>query len=413
MKVTKPLFDSIGKFVDYYSRFNPSPLSIKKFIDFGRKKCEKTSFVFLRKELAVRLANIMQEINLLPENLLRMPSVALVQSWYRSSFEEILKFGKADENEKKVLEDFCEKLIRIRNRHSGVVQTMANGVLELKETHRVEQHTEHSIQYFLNRFYMSRISIRMLINQHALLFGSDMPSHPRHIGCVDPNCDVSAVIRDAFENAKFLCDQYYLASPGLRLEQFNTPQPGAPISVVYVPSHLYHILFELFKNAMRAVVENYPEAEALPPINVLLVNGNEDITIKMSDRGGGIKRSLSHLLFQYMYSTAPRPSVSGISSAPLAGYGYGLPLSRLYARYFHGDLIVNSYEGYGTDALVYLKVLSSEANELLPVFNKTSTKHYKAVIGSHDWSSSIVSPPSNAQGKTSTEQPVEPVGIGN
>ena len=61
-------------------------------------------------------------------------------------------------------------------------------------------------------------------------------------------------------------------------------------------------------------------------------------------------------MFQYLFSTAPRPSMSP-TKAPLAGYGYGLPLSRLYARYFHGDLILNSYDGYGTDAVVYLKVV--------------------------------------------------------
>lgn len=43
--------------------------------------CEKTSFMFLRQELPVRLANIMKEISLLPDNLLRTPSVQLVQSW--------------------------------------------------------------------------------------------------------------------------------------------------------------------------------------------------------------------------------------------------------------------------------------------------------------------------------------------
>ena len=88
-----------------------------------------------------------------------------------------------------------------------------------------------------------------------------------------------------------------------------------------------------------------------------------------------------------MYSTAPKPSASGLNSAPLAGYGYGLPISRLYARYLQGDLVISSLEGYGTDAIVYLKVLSSEANELLPVFNKTSSRHYTKSVGTHDWSS--------------------------
>lgn len=44
---------------------------------------------------------------------------------------------------------------------------MAQGVLELKESHDVDVQTENNIQYFLDRFLMSRISIRMLINQHS------------------------------------------------------------------------------------------------------------------------------------------------------------------------------------------------------------------------------------------------------
>lgn len=44
--------------------------------------CERTSFVFLRQELPVRLSNIMKEINLLPDRLLGTPSVQLVQSWW-------------------------------------------------------------------------------------------------------------------------------------------------------------------------------------------------------------------------------------------------------------------------------------------------------------------------------------------
>ncbi|KAM7314752.1 hypothetical protein ISCGN_004536 [Ixodes scapularis] len=81
-----------------------------------------------------------------------------------------------------------------------------------------------------------------------------------------------------------------------------------------------------------------------------------------------------------------------------AGYGYGLPLSRLYARYFRGDLILTSCEGYGTDAIIYLKALSNEANEMLPVFNKASSKHYSSAVGARDWVTPPYTPPPQGQG---------------
>lgn len=388
MRPTRIVFN-LNKMLDFYSQFNPSPLSIKQFMDFGYQACERKSFTFLRKELPVRLANIMKEIALLPDHLTRMPSVVLVSDWYARSFSEIIAFEKADVNPT-TLDRFCETLVRVRNRHSDVVQTMAQGVLELKESHSVDQQTDNSIQYFLDRFYMSRISIRMLINQHTLLFGSDVKGSENptgHIGCIDPQCDLVGVVKDAYENARFICDQYYLASPELRLKEINDVEHGAPIRIVYVPSHLYHMLFELFKNAMRAVMEHHGDAEdGLPPVEVVVCRGKEDICVKMSDRGGGIPRSSTDMLFHYMYSTAPQPSKSDSQTVPLAGYGYGLPISRLYARYFHGDLTLMSCDGFGTDAMIYMKALSNEANELLPVFNKASSKFYRTVIPTNDWS---------------------------
>ncbi|KAG8042292.1 hypothetical protein G9C98_004926 [Cotesia typhae] len=378
MRLTRRCLGNITKMLDFYSQFNPSPLSIKQFIDFGLSACERKSFIFLRKELPVRLANIMKEIHLLPEHLLRMPSLGIVNNLYVTSFEEIIHFEKAEVNET-TLDKFCQALIKIRNRHTDTVEVMAKGILELKESHDVDAQMENNIQYFLDRFFMSRVSIRMLINQHTLLFGGVLNGDNRHVGCIDPSCDVVSVIRDAYENARFLCDQYYLAN-------FEN---GNQIRIVYVPSHLYHMLFELFKNSMRAIMEYYDgRSDSYPSIEVNIVRGKEDICVKMSDRGGGIPRSQMDQLFKYMYSTAPQPSKSDAHTVPLAGYGYGLPLSRLYARYFHGDLILLSCEGYGTDAVIYLKALSNEANELLPVFNKTSSKFYRTPVPTADWSSS-------------------------
>lgn len=53
-----------------------------------------------------------------------------------------------------------------------------------------------------------------------MLFGESINSH-NHIGCIDPNCDVVRVIEDAYANARFLCDQYYLASPELVVKYHN------------------------------------------------------------------------------------------------------------------------------------------------------------------------------------------------
>ncbi|KAM8901238.1 pyruvate dehydrogenase (acetyl-transferring) kinase isozyme 1, mitochondrial isoform X1 [Vulpes vulpes] len=375
--------------VDFYARFSPSPLSMKQFLDFGSMNaCEKTSFMFLRQELPVRLANIMKEISLLPDNLLRTPSVQLVQSWYIQSLQELLEFKDKSAEEAKTIYDFTDTVIRIRNRHNDVIPTMAQGVIEYKESFGVDPVTSQNVQYFLDRFYMSRISIRMLLNQHSLLFGGKgkgSPAHRKHIGSINPNCDVVEVIKDGYENARRLCDLYYINSPELELEELNAKSPGQPIQVVYVPSHLYHMVFELFKNAMRATMEHHADKGVYPPIQVHITLGNEDLTVKMSDRGGGVPLRKIDRLFNYMYSTAPRPRVETSRAVPLAGFGYGLPISRLYAQYFQGDLKLYSLEGYGTDAVIYIKALSTESIERLPVYNKAAWKHYNTNHEADDW----------------------------
>ena len=111
------------------------------------------------------------------------------------------------------------------------------------------------------------------------------------------------------------------------------------LTFLYVPGHLSHIVFELLKNSLRAVVERYgPDKEdSYPPIKVIVVEGKEDITIKISDEGGGIPRSAVPLIWTYMYTTMEGQGLDqnfndSDFKAPMAGFGYGLPLSRLVSE---------------------------------------------------------------------------------
>ncbi len=120
-----------------------------------------------------------------------------------------------------------------------------------------------------------------------------------------------------------------------------------------------------------------------------MVGGKEDMIIKVSDQGRGVSRldlekmnsysgsleveavprqTCLSLSFQpTVFTTAPPPTFTldqalalsaGVEQEPpfddvryylpLAGFGYGMPISRLYAEYLGGNLEVISMEGYGT-----------------------------------------------------------------
>lgn len=210
-----------------------------------------------------------------------------------------------------------------------------------------------------------------------------------------------------------------MTKPGaLPINEFKpatcTEHENDDIKSVLVPAHVYHILFELFKNAMRATIEYHGEETLrLPPIKVNIVKSDEDISVKISDQGGGISRNNRDKVFQYLYTTANHPVIPnstsdnepwnsdmGQTSAPLAGYGYGLPLSRLYARYFAGDLNLYSVDGLGTDAILYLQAHPEDARERLPVYHEMgSRKIYEAQLAADDWTS--VEPTSRANGNGS------------
>merc|ERR1719186_1231350 len=320
-------------------------------------------------------------LNFKPAPLQQQRNCCMIQDHYIQSLVDILKFESAP-NTASVRDSFTHCLSSMRRRHKDTVPTMAEAVMQMKG--HLQEDANHRgldscIQYFLDRLYMSRISIHMLINQHTLIFGDEY-QRPQDVGCIDPYCDVPALIKDAFSNAAFLCDQYYLQSPKLKLKIVNKSDDDDcdTVQFVYVPAHLYHILFELFKNALRATVEAHEDAPALPDIRVMVIKSKNDVTIKISDQGGGIPRSLTDNLFLYSYTTAPTPSLAAgeLGTTVMAGLGYGLPLSRLYARYCQGDLNLASYDGFGTDATVYLRALTTEANEVLPVFNKMAQQLY-------------------------------------
>ena len=190
------------------------------------------------------------------------------------------------------------------------------------------------------------------------------------VGLINRQTCPAAIAEQAMLDAKYLCERTHGDSPEVLIEG------STDTDFTYIPSHLYYCLFELLKNSMRAVIEKHGSKVHMPPIKVIIASGesNEDVVIKVSDEGGGIPRSNMPRIFSYLFTTATPAFDSGAEffsssgdhnvDSPLAGLGYGLPISRTYARYFGGDLNIMSMEGYGTDAFLHLSRLGDRAEPL-------------------------------------------------
>ena len=109
------------------------------------------------------------------------------------------------------------------------------------------------------------------LGQHSALYR--LPSRKDYVGVICTKTKVQEIAQDAIANARFICEEYYGLFKAPEVQMFC---PG-DIEFMYVPSHLNHMLFELLKNSLRAVVERFgvDYEDNYPPIKLIIAHGKE------------------------------------------------------------------------------------------------------------------------------------------
>lgn len=393
---TEPSIEA--KLEEYCTRV-PTPLSIAEFTERGRPGLvsEAQSYDHLVPEVITRLSHLITEIRRFPAELQEQEEYHQVVSDYMTTYSQALAFETRKSSPDNILEA-VEMLKVNKQRHAGVVPSMARACRAMRQKLGLgmEDVGPHhgltvAIQYCLDRLYLHRISLNMLTKQHLMVYGH-AGSVEGQVGVIHPSTDVEAVVQQAYTDARLLCQSCYLNAPKMEISSHNVACPDNRVTVVHIPSHIYHMTFEVMKNAMQATIENHwGNLQKLPPIKVLVCQSDMDITIKVSDQGGGVDRMTADKMFKYLYTTPPSPSLTS-TAVPLSGFGYGLPLSRLYARYFQGDIKAASYENHGTDIYIYVQALAKESVEKLPIWSETACTKMdtKQEVRSDDWTDPCV-----------------------
>ncbi|GBG31421.1 Pyruvate dehydrogenase acetyl-transferring kinase, mitochondrial [Hondaea fermentalgiana] len=371
------------------ARLKATPVSLENLFRFGKASYgDKTQRLrnaqFLHNELQIRIAQRVVELEQLPLGLPYTTPIKSVIGWYQDYFDRVAEspFPQSEEDE----EDFSDMLRFILQDHNEVIETTSRGVLEVRANLKgFSLDDQRVVDTVLNRFYLARIGLRFLIEHHI----TSRETQPGYAGIIQSRCKPVEILQDAALDAAMLCERIHGVAPRIECRQLHRKKmrksvemecngdldTDEDITFTYVPGHLRYMLGEVLKNAFRAVAEfegPVDDEDHLSPIEVTIVEGPHDVAIRVSDRGGGIARPKLPLIWSYLHSTAKDPRIQdelladGRTSPILAGYGVGLPLSRLYARYFGGDLDIKSLEGYGTDTYLHLSRLGDNCENLPP-----------------------------------------------
>ncbi|KAG0201337.1 hypothetical protein BGX28_005809 [Mortierella sp. GBA30] len=160
-------------------------------------------------------------------------------------------------------------------------------------------------------------------------------------------------------------------------------------SAVVISNDLYDDEIDLEQDPTKR-----PNEFGHPPVEVTIAQGEHEITIRIRDQGGGISRENMEAIFDYSFTTVKNEndadhhdstdagagdSPYGVDSifkgvsrlamqaglgGPIAGLGFGLPLTKIYAQYFGGNMHLVSLQGYGCDVFLKLKQIDESLEDL-------------------------------------------------
>ncbi|KAI8811452.1 mitochondrial branched-chain alpha-ketoacid dehydrogenase kinase-domain-containing protein [Cladochytrium replicatum] len=205
---------------------------------------------------------------------------------------------------KQLNDRFAKILHGIVERHNPVVLVLAKAISELHTTHPRIHPLNPNLQGFLERFHRARVGIRLLIGHHIALYTQCLKARPgRHqrshspednpssrstdaileesrqysdgfIGILCTKTRIEEVAIEAADAAADVCEGTFGVAPLVQVDliipvatqingeatEYDNPEDAISADLLvngftYVPSHLHYVLFELLKNAMRAVVE--------------------------------------------------------------------------------------------------------------------------------------------------------------
>eukprot|EP00928_Gymnodinium_smaydae_P047371 TRINITY_DN31610_c0_g1_i1.p1 TRINITY_DN31610_c0_g1~~TRINITY_DN31610_c0_g1_i1.p1 ORF type:complete len:412 (-),score=88.21 TRINITY_DN31610_c0_g1_i1:201-1436(-) len=328
----------------------------------------------IHQELKVRIAHRLQDFLFMPYKIMSNPSVRILYEKYVGAY--LLHEEPANVDTMEKASRYWSSLGRTFDDHQNVIRLLGNSRRQLM---RLDPQMAPHFDAFLDRFFVSRIGTHVL-GSHFLYHWPGAQGSAKPVGVsmgVLQQVKPVAFIQDMAESSLCQVD-------GVRVRV--DIQGAEDMSIAYVPGHLRIILREVLQNAAVASAREAVERGRSAPskVRVKVNRGQFGIFVTVSDRGGGILHADD--IWRWGLSTAPGAqaesgslrqddsadddrdgwsdgeegedaAAQGARQIPL---GFGLPMARLTARYFGGDMRIQSLYGSGTSVYIHIPELREQ-----------------------------------------------------
>jgi len=338
---------------------------------------------WLREQLPIRFARRIEDILQLPHVVVSNPNISSILETYVNTFESVSSFPDIKDSDSE--QAFLRLIKRELVDHSQGTRLVAEGYREVRSLY-----PHIKLDDFLHDHFTTRIATRILMDNYVSM------RSPRegYVGVVCQGMRPLEIVQDTARDILHLCQSLYGCSPEVEY------RGNLDCVLDYIPRHVIYMVRELLKNAFRSTIERRlarggarrsPDDLEIPKVAVELQQGDIHVVIKISDLGGGMPKHVQKEAWQYGWSTIGQDAESETAvheeeswswdrqshrttskKSELAGYGFGLPLTRLHAQYFGGDVFMQALPGLGTDMYLILTHLkegtpSTEIDDLSTV----------------------------------------------
>jgi len=342
---------------------------------------------WLKEQLPIRFARRIEDILQLPHFVVSNPQMSSILDSYVSSFESIYDSLDITNSERELL--FLNTIRTELVKHHPGTRLIAEGYREVRRTYPALQ-----LDAFLHDHFTMRIATRILMDNYVIM----REPRPGFVGVVCQGMQPVDIVRESVEEVSRLCRDIHGCAPQVEY------RGNLDCVLDYIPRHVKYMVRELLKNAFRSTMERRLTCEhgldtaESPNIAVEFQQGDLHVIIKISDLGGGMPKHAQKEAWRFGWTTVESSQASGggekamyveescswdrshdvqdpgsqSKRGELAGYGFGLPLTRLHAQYFGGDVFLQALPGLGTDAYLLLTHLkegtpSTEVDDLATV----------------------------------------------